>query len=261
MEDFKIIANSYVEWTGNPMNPKLDIKASERLRASVVDENDNSRKVNFDLSVLIKNRVDDLSLKFDIEAPEDGEVQKLLATMSEEERIRQAVVMMTTGRFMAADGKGSSSGNFDMGTALNSVLQSQINAISDQIENVSFSVGVDEYDETSARGKHTDYSFSYSQRFFNNRVQVVIGGKVSTGENVQNDAESFIDNISIEYRLDNTATRYVRVFHKKNYDNILEGEIIETGVGLILRRKVDRLSELFIFKKKKDKVKEENEHR
>lgn len=260
LEDFKIIPNSYVEWTGNPMNPKLDIKASERLRASVIDENDNSRKVNFDLSVLIKNRVDDLSLKFDIEAPEDGEVQKLLATMTEEERLRQAVVMMTTGRFMAADG-GSSGGNFDMGTALNSVLQNQINAISDKIENVSFSVGVEEYDETSGRGKHTDYSFSYSQRFFNNRVQVVIGGKVSTGENVENDVESFIDNISIEYRLDNTATRYVRVFHKKNYDNILEGEIIETGVGLILRRKVDRLGELFIFKKKKDKTKEENEHK
>lgn len=259
LEDFKIVENSYVEWTGNPMNPKLDIKASERMRASVIDENDNSRKVNFDLSVLIKNRVDDLSLKFDIEAPEDGEMQKLLAAMSEEERIRQAVVMMTTGRFLAADGKGSSGGNFDMGAALNSVLQNQINALSDQIENVSFSVGVEEYDETSSRGKHTDYSFSYSQRFFNNRVQVVIGGKVSTGENVENDMESFIDNISVEYRLDNTATRYVRVFHKKSYDNILEGEIIETGVGLILRKKVDRLSELFIFRKKKDKVKEENE--
>ncbi len=74
---------------------------------------------------------------------------------------------------------------------------------------------------------------------------------MSTGENVTNDMESFIDNISVEYRLDNTGTRYVRLFHNKNYDNILEGEVIETGVGLILRRKVDRLSELFIFKRKK----------
>jgi len=32
---------------------------------------------------------------------------------------------------------------------------------------------------------------------------------------------------------------------------VLDGEITETGVGLVLRRKMDRLSELFIFKRKK----------
>ena len=249
LKDFHITGNSYVEWTGDVMNPRLNIKASERLRASVVDDNQNSRQVNFDLSVLINNKVDDLSLKFDIEAPDDGDVQKLLATMTEEERVRQAVIMMTTGRFLAADG--SSKGNFDMGSALNSVLQSQINSLSDRIENASFSVGVEEHDETSSRGRHTDYSFSYSQRLFNNRVQIIVGGKVSTGENVTNDVQSFIDNLSIEYRLDNTGTRYVRLFHNKNYDNIMEGEILETGVGLILRKKVDRLSELFVFRRKK----------
>ena len=63
--------------------------------------------------------------------------------------------------------------------------------------------------------------------------------------------ESFIDNISLEYRLDNSGTRYVRVFHNKNYESVLDGEITETGVGLVLRRKMDKLSELFIFRKKK----------
>lgn len=33
--------------------------------------------------------------------------------------------------------------------------------------------------------------------------------------------------------------------------SVLEGEITETGVGLVLRKKLDKLSELFIFKKKK----------
>ena len=37
----------------------------------------------------------------------------------------------------------------------------------------------------------------------------------------------------------------------KNYESVLEGEITETGVGLVLRKKLDKLSELFIFKKKK----------
>ena len=104
LKDFNITEGSYVEWTGDVTNPKLDIKATERLRAAVADENNQSRRVNFDLSVLIKNRVNNLDLKFDIEAPEDSEVQKQLLAMSEDERIKQAVVMMATGRFMASDG-------------------------------------------------------------------------------------------------------------------------------------------------------------
>ena len=108
-------------------------------------------------------------------------------------------------------------------------------------------------DRTSAEtgDKQTDYSFRYSQRLFNDRVQIVIGGKVTTGANATNDAESFIDNISLEYRLDTSGTRYVRVFYDKNYESVLEGEITETGVGIVLRKKLDKLSELFIFKKKK----------
>ena len=63
-------------------------------------------------------------------------------------------------------------------------------------------------DRTSAEtgDKQTDYSFRYSQRLFNDRVQIVIGGKVTTGANATNDAESFIDNISLEYRLDTSGT-------------------------------------------------------
>ena len=74
----------------------------------------------------------------------------------------------------------------------------------------------------------------------------------TTGSTVQQD-ETFIDNVSIEYRLDNSGTRYVKLFHDKNYESVLEGEIIETGVGIVLRKKMSHLGELFIFKSKKKK--------
>ena len=122
---------------------------------------------------------------------------------------------------------------------------------SGNLKNASLSVGIEDRTAAETGDKQTDYSFRYSQRFFNDRIQIVIGGKVSSGANATNDVESFIDNISLEYRLDNSGTRYVRVFHNKNYESVLDGEITETGVGLVLRRKMDRLSELFIFKRKK----------
>ena len=118
------------------------------------------------------------------------------------------------------------------------------------MKNASISVGIEDRTNAETGDTQKDFSFRYSQRFFNDRVQIVIGGKVSTGANATNDAESFIDNISLEYRLDRTGTRYVRAFYNKNYESILDGEITETGVGLVLRRKMDRLGELFLFKKK-----------
>lgn len=127
----------------------------------------------------------------------------------------------------------------------------QINSLVGNLKNANLSFGVDEQNNSDTGGKRTDYSFRYSQRFFNNRFQIIIGGKVSTGANATNDAESFIDNVSLEYRLDGSGTRYIRLFYDKNYESVLEGEITETGVGLVLRKKLDRLSELFIFKKKK----------
>ena len=254
-KEFAIDNGSYVEWTGNPMDPMLNFKATDRIRASVSEgENGGTRTVNFDVSIVIKNRLDDLSFAFDVSAPEDATIQNELTAMGAEERGKQALYIMVMKTYLGTGpigGGGGGVGKLNMGSALNSVLSSQINSLMGNLKNASVSVGIEDHDLSDTGGKRTDYSFRYSQRLFNNRFQIVIGGKVSTGENATNNAESFIDNISLEYRLDRTGTRYVRLFYDKNYESVLEGEITETGVGLVLRKKLDKLSELFIFKKKK----------
>jgi hypothetical protein len=53
--------------------------------------------------------------------------------------------------------------------------------------------------------------------------------------------------LSLEYQLDNAGTHYVRLFHNKNYESLLEGEIIETGVGYVLRKNMNRLRDIFKF--------------
>lgn len=250
--EFNVDNGSYVEWTGNPMDPVLNLHATERKRASVGGSNGQSRIVNFDITISIENRLDNLALAFGIDAPDDTEVQNQLATMTAEERNKQAIAMLATGIYLADSG--SSNGGLNMGAALNSVLASQINQLAGNLKNASFSMGVENHDLADAGGTRTDYSFRYSQRLFNDRIQIVLGGKVSTGAQATNDMESFIDNVSLEYRLDASGTRYIRLFHDKNYESVLEGEITETGIGLVLRKRIDRLSELFIFKKKRKKA-------
>lgn len=257
---FAIQNGSYVDWAGNAMNPTLNITALERVRASVAEDNQSSRMVNFNVSIAIKNQLKDLSLVFDLDAPEDGAVQNQLSSLGAEERGKLAVAMLATGVYLAP---GNSSGSgFNMGNAVNSFLQQQLaNLAGGALSKVDISVGLESSNGNGedGTGKQTDLSFRFARKFWNNRLSVIIGGKLSTGENAQNTAQSFIDNVALEWRLDNTGTRYIKLFHDKNYENILEGEITETGIGVVLRRKMSRLGQLFIFRKPKTELKTDEE--
>jgi hypothetical protein len=248
LKTFNITEGSYVEWTGNLMNPMLNLRAAEQMRASVPAD-EGSQPVNFDVGILIGNRLQSPSVSFTLAAPENRDIQDELDAMDDAERGKQAIALMVTGIYLA---RGMKSGEgFSVGDALNSVLQSSLASIAGSaLKSVNISFGMDNYEDQSGATR-TDYNFRYSQQFFNERVQLVIGGRVSTGGSDElSRSESFIDNVSLEYRLDNSSTRYLRLFHNKNYESVLEGEITETGLGLVLRKKVDRLGELFVFRRR-----------
>ena len=252
LKTFNLVQGSYVEFTGDVMNPTLNIAAKERTRA-IVTENNRPRSVAFDVGVAITRPLSDMGLEFTIEAPEDLTVQNQLATMSAEQRGKAAVTMMATGMYMTDETMLSGSG-FKANNALNAFLQSEIqNIAGSALKTIDINLGVES--GTAATGTSTtDYSFQFAKRFWGNRISVIIGGKVSTGADAVNSAESFINNISVEYRLDQSATRYVKVFYDRDSQDPLEGQLTKTGAGLVLRRKTDRLGELFIFKKKKKDV-------
>ena len=251
LKTFQLVQGSYVEFTGDIANPTLNIAAKERTKA-VVTENDQQRSVAFDVGVKITKPLNDMGLEFTIEAPEDLNIQNQLAAMSAEQRGKAAVAMMATGMYMTDETMMSGSG-FKANNALNAFLQSEIqNIAGSALKTIDINLGVES--GTSQTGTATtDYSFQFAKRFWGNRISVIVGGKVSTGADATNSAESFINNVSIEYRLDQGATRYVKMFYDRDTQDPLEGQLTKTGAGLVLRRKTDRLGELFIFKKKKAK--------
>ena len=81
-----------------------------------------------------------------------------------------------------------------------------------------------------------------------------MGGKVSTGPEVVNQNNSFFDNVVFEYRLDNTANKYVKLFYDNNAYDWLEGSTREYGVGFIWRRSLQHFKDIFNFKKEKAPV-------
>ena len=249
LKTFTIHNGSYIDFTGDPMNPTLNISASERTKASVSSADGSSRSVAFDVGLKVTNTLSNMGLEFTIESPEDLTVQNELAGMSLEEKNKLAVAMLATGMYLSS----SNSSGFSASNALNNFLQNEINNIAGQALNTAVDVNVGLEQSTRDDGStRTDYSFKFSKRFFSDRLNIVIGGKISAdGNKTENESGAYIDDVSLEWRLDNGGTRYVRLFHEKNYDNLIEGELIENGAGVVLRKKLDRLSELFIFKRNK----------
>jgi hypothetical protein len=91
-------------------------------------------------------------------------------------------------------------------------------------------------------------------------VRAVIGGKFSTdADPSQNLKENLIDDISLEYMLTKRDNMYLKVFRHTGYESILEGEITETGVGFVIRKKLLRLGDLFKSTKPKAKKQKRDE--
>ena len=246
---------SYVEFTGDPTNPVLNIAATERVKAPVGESDGSSRTVTFDTGLKITNSLNDLGLEFTIEAPEDISVQNELASCSPEEKNKLAVGMLATGMYLS----GTNRNGFTAGNALNAFLQNEINNIAGKAMStmVEVNVGMEQTTRTDGTTR-TDYSFKFSRKFFSDRLNVVIGGKVSSDNNnaVHKESGAYIDDVSLEWRLDNGGTQYVRLFHERDYSNLVEGEIDKNGAGILLRRKVDKLSDLLIWRKKEENVRE-----
>ena len=243
LKTFTIQDGSYVEFTGDPMNPTLNITATERTKASVATSGGAGRSVDFDCGVVITKTLNNMGLAFTLDAPEDMQLHSELQSMGAEQRAKLAVTMLTTGMYLA-DGNTNA---FSMNSALSSFLNSQISQISgNALRTLDLSFGMD--NSTDATGEtRTDYSFKFAKRFLNNRLKVQVGGKVSTGAELQQRNNSFFDNVLLEYRLDQSANKYVTLFFQNNAYDWLDGYSQKYGGGFIWRRSLNRFLDIFKF--------------
>ena len=245
LKTFTIQDGSYIEFTGDPMNPTLNIAAKERTKATVTGANGVGRSVAFDCGVNITRTLNDMGLEFTLDAPEDMQLHGELQAMGIEQRGKLAVTMLTTGMYLA-DGNTKP---FSMNSALSSFLSSEIsNLTGNALRTLDLSFGMDK--TTDATGQsHTDYSFKFAKRFLNNRLKLAVGGKVTTGAEMPGGRNnSFFDNVSLEYRLDDTANKYLNVYFQNNSYDWLDGYTQKYGGGFIWRRTLQNFTDIFRFK-------------
>lgn len=240
---FEISKQSYISFDGKPSNPEVNLVATQKVRANAGASA--GGYTNFLVSINLKNRIDNINLSFDLTAPEQLAVQNTLVAMTPEERGKQAIGLLATGTFLAAGGGNTFDG------ALSSLLQNQLNTVAGALlKDTDLSLGVERSDE----GGYNNYTYSFSRRFYNDRLRVIIGGKIQTGGASATRDKSFIDNASLEYQLDKAGEKYLQLYRKQVTDNLLEGTYAEMGVGFLLRRKLRHLSDLWRLRPKRTEV-------
>lgn len=251
LTDFTIQDGSYVEWQGDLMNPYLNLTALTRQR-STVNLDGRSQMVDFNVGLQVRQQLRNIALKFILEAPKNGTVQTQLAAMGEEERSKQAIGLLVTGVYLAQSGTGNE--HLDVGTAISSLLQREINNMLGSLGgDVPFSFDVNTYDGTDGKGRRIDYLGRFYMGFLKERIYTTLGMRYSTNDPVMGN-RLYLDEASLEYRLDADGSRFVKVYNQTDYENLFEGEIRKTGLSAIFRRKVKRLADLFDFRKRRNRT-------
>lgn len=247
---FDFYNNSYVAFTGDIMNPSLNIHAKDVIKANVTGNGQNSRLINFDVILNATGTLNHMNVAFDLATNDDMTVANELESMSPEQRANQAMNMMLYNTYTGPGTKGDSSMSVN---PLYSFLESTLNSwAANNIRGIDVSFGINQYDSTlnGNTSQTIRYSYQVSKSLFNDRFKIVVGGNYSTDANAdENFSQNLINDISFEYFLNKMRTMYVRLFRHTGYESILEGEITKTGVGFVYRRKLQRLGDMFLPQK------------
>ena len=231
MIPFKVDSGSYVALNGPIGQTILHISASQQVKADVQSADEETRRVTFNTGVRVYGILDSIGLNtigFFLEAPDDETITRELASLDEDTREGLAAALLATGMYM---GESNEAAHKD-GYALNSIINSRINAAManskiGKIVDVDISSGETEH----ASGKTSDMNIAISKTLFDDRLRITVGSTISDNPEV-NKANGLLSLISANYKLTKSGNVFLRAFSQRDYENILEGELNKSGVGV-----------------------------
>ncbi len=112
-------------------------------------------------------------------------------------------------------------------------------------------------DDTDPDAQHTDLNVGLRKSFLDDRLSVsfgksftVEGQNTSTGNNGANDNTQFIPDVNTSYKLSKDGKYVLRAYRQNQYEAVMDGYFIETGVAFTFTMDYNKFKELFARKKK-----------
>ncbi|HXB93325.1 MAG TPA: translocation/assembly module TamB domain-containing protein, partial [Puia sp.] len=282
---FDIQRGSSITWTGDPKTATLDINATYTANTASIDlianevagrpeadVNKFKQKLPFLITLKMEGELLKPKITFDISLPANVLTlwpdvdQKLQQIRNEESELnKQVFALLLLNRFVGEDPLQSQAGG---GSTLgNMAFQSASQILTNQLDNLAGSLikGVEIHFDLNnqqdfSTGSETDYTelnVSVSKRLFDDRVTVNVGSDfdVQGTNNPGQNASNLAGDVAVDYRLSKDGRYMVRAYRKNQYEAVLEGQVVETGVSFILTFDYNKFRELF-GKTKEDKLQE-----
>jgi hypothetical protein len=240
---FHVDSGSHIAFNGPIGQTLLAVSASQKVKADVESEGEETRRVDFTTGVRINGELDSIDLKsigFFLEAPDDETITRELASVDEGTREGLAATLLATGMYV---GESNVAAQRD-GYALSSIINSRINAAMMNSKVGKFiDIDISSGQTTHAGGKTNDMNISISKSFFKDRLCLTLGSTLTDNPEI-NDTKGLFMNFTADYKLNKEGTVALRLFAQRDFNNILEGELYKTGLA-VSANKEWRRRELF----------------
>jgi len=269
---FEIDKGGTIIWSGNPLNAQLNLRARFEVETTPLDLISNQinttdqtqlnsyrQRLPFFVLLDIKGQLLAPQITFQIDMPTEkrgafgGAIYAKITDINSRESDvnKQVFALLILKRFVSDNPLESQAGS-DVGnatrTSVSRILSDQLNRLSENIKGVQLSLDIKSYEDYStgeAQGD-TQVQLGVSKSLLNDRLVVKLSGNVDVeGENTSQETVSdYIGDLALEYKLTSDGRFRVTGFRTSNYD-MIDGELIETGAGLIYIKDYNTLRELF----------------
>ena len=231
MIPFHVDSGSNVTFNGPLGQTLLNVSASQQVKADVQSAGEETRRVVFNTGVRVDGILDSVGLDaigFFLEAPDDETITRELASMDEDTREGTAAVLLATGMYMGESNVAAQKSGY----ALNSIINSRINAAmaNSKMGNI-VDVDISSGETKHASGKTNDMNIAISKSLFHDRLRITVGSTISDNPEV-NKTNGLLSRITADLKLTKSGNVYLRLFSQRDYDNIFEGELVKSGIGV-----------------------------
>ncbi|UOB16120.1 translocation/assembly module TamB domain-containing protein [Abyssalbus ytuae] len=279
---FDLAKGGSITWNGDPLDAQLDVRAIYRVETSAAplmatqtsaQSSALASKFRQELPFLVYLNVDGELLQpeisFNLDIPEDeqgslgGEVYARVQQLNdrEEELNKQVFSLLVLNRFFPGSvSDGSAGGATSIARDnVNKVLSGQLNTLSDKIigdTGIDLTFGLDSYTDYQGESpqNRTQLDISASKKLFNDRLIVQAGSEVDIEGSSPNADEGspIIGNLSLEYMLTENGRFRLKGFRKNEFESVIDGQLIVTGIAVIFNREFNKFSELWRSSMKKE---------
>jgi hypothetical protein len=265
---FELAQGGQVVWSGDPFNASLDVSAYydlETAATGLMTTTDNRFKQETDFQVYLNvdGELMQPVISFNLDMPKEAQgvigglvyarVQQL--NQQENELNKQVFSLLVLNKFFPNSGSDGSGG----GTAsiardnINDAISDQLNTFSDKLlgnSGVQLNFGLDSYTDYQGEGggkERTTLDVAAQKKLLDDRLIVSVGSNVDLeGSPSESDGPSpVIGNVSLEYLLTDDGRFSVKGFRKNEFENVIDGQLIISGISLLFTKEFDKFDQLW----------------